>query len=82
MNDYFLINGGDDLTAINDLHIFDRWGNQVFEQFNLLPNDLNKGWNGQFDGQNTSEGVYLYSASLLMKDGMERTVSGMVTLVR
>ncbi len=82
MNDYFVINGGKDLETINDLRIFDRWGNQVFEQTNILPNNLNKGWNGQFDGKNTAEGVYLYTASLLMDDGLERAVSGMVTLVR
>ncbi len=82
INDFFVINAGEDLTAINDFRIFDRWGNQVFQQTSLLPNNLSNGWDGRFDGQNTIEGVYLYTANLLMEDGIERSVSGMVTLVR
>ena len=82
INDYFIINGGKDLTTINELNIFNRWGNQVFKQKNMLPNIPNQGWDGQSGGQASSEGVYLYTASLLMDDGLERKVSGMVTLVR
>ncbi len=82
INDFFVINAGTDLAAINDFRVFDRWGNQVFQQENLASNNLNNGWDGRFDGENTIEGVYLYTADLLMDDGVERSISGMVTLVR
>jgi len=82
INDYFMLNGGTELVAINDFRIFDRWGNQVFNQVNSSSNDLNNGWNGQAEGLNAPSGVYLYTANILMDDGIERTVSGMVTLVR
>lgn len=82
INDFFVINAGTDLAEINNFRIFDRWGNQVFQQTSLVPNNLSSGWDGRFDGQNTIEGVYLYMANLLMDDGVERSVSGMVTLIR
>jgi len=82
INDFFIANGGTDLIAINNFRIFDRLGNQVFLQSTLLPNNLADGWNGQFNGTNVAEGVYLYLVDLVMDDGVERTVSGMVTLVR
>jgi hypothetical protein len=37
LNDYFTIYGRSNLTTINALRIFDRWGNMVFEDFNLTP---------------------------------------------
>ncbi len=41
-----------------ELSIFDRWGNLIF-----FTNDLNKGWNGTFEGKECATGVYVYHFS-------------------
>lgn len=82
INDVFGVNGGTDLTAVIDFRIFDRWGNQVYQRENFSPNNFSNGWDGQFGGQTSAEGVYLYTATLLMDDGVERKASGMVSLIR
>lgn len=82
LNDYFTISGNSDLEQINNFVIFDRWGNQVFRQAALSTTQINTGWNGQFDGNIVPEGVYVYTAQVMMNDGIERTISGMVTLIR
>ncbi len=82
VNDFFTITGGQDLTAVKDLTIIDRWGNQVYQQNASASRDSNKGWDGQSKGKKASTGGYLYTANLFMDDGKERAISGMVTLIR
>jgi gliding motility-associated-like protein len=36
--------------------IYDRWGSRVFET-----NDMQAGWNGDFNGKQAAKGVYLWS---------------------
>lgn len=81
INDFFIINGGQELTSVDNLTIFDRWGNQVYHQTSLS-NGTNKGWDGQSGGKEVSSGVYIYTANVFMDDGKERAISGMVTLIR
>ncbi|MCB0644790.1 MAG: gliding motility-associated C-terminal domain-containing protein, partial [Phaeodactylibacter sp.] len=38
-NDYFTLFGGEDVVQINRMLIFDRWGNLLFENQNMLPGD-------------------------------------------
>jgi len=82
VNDFFTINGGQDLEVVEDLTIIDRWGNQVYRQTATLGRNSDKGWDGQSQGKKVSTGVYLYTANILMNDGIERAISGMVTLIR
>ena len=80
-NDYFNINGSSDLEEIIKLQIFDRWGNVHFTH-SFINRETKAGWDGRSNGQIAPEGVYLYTANLLMDDGIERTISGLVTLLR
>lgn len=82
INDFFTISGGKDLVQIKNFKIFDRWGNQVFAQQELLPNAESMGWDGQIIGKAAAIGVYLYTANLVMDDGKERLFSGVLTLLR
>lgn len=82
VNDFFAINGGQDLTSVEDLTIIDRWGNQIYHQTSSASRDSNKGWDGQSKGKKVSTGVFFYTANLFMDDGNERAISGMVTLIR
>jgi gliding motility-associated-like protein len=82
INDYFNILGGDDLVEIRSIIVFDKWGNQVYADYELLPNQPSSGWDGDFRGRISANGVYTYTTVLLMNDGKERRFSGSFTLVR
>ena len=81
-NSRFTIFGGTDLQSVKSLRIFDRWGGMVFETENLLPNDLQAGWDGTYRGQELSTGVFVFSAVLIYADGAEIPFEGDVLLVR
>jgi gliding motility-associated-like protein len=70
------------VTAINSLDIFDRWGGQVFGAENLEPNLAAVGWDGQVNGEPAKPGVYYYTASVLFLDGLVLPYSGSFTLLR
>lgn len=83
INDYFNILGEDeDLIEIRSLKIFDKWGNLAFMGEHLPPNEARSGWDGTFAGKILGTGIYVYSAVLVMNDGLERNLSGSVSLVR
>ncbi|HMX39943.1 MAG TPA: gliding motility-associated C-terminal domain-containing protein, partial [Saprospiraceae bacterium] len=43
---------------VNHLRIFDRWGNQVFEQRDFSSDDLDAGWDGKHAGHSSPADVY------------------------
>jgi len=47
-------------TVVVAFTIFDRWGNQVFNKQNFLPNIPSSGWDGQFQATSLGEGTYAY----------------------
>ena len=79
VNDIFGILGGDDLTAIEELTIFDRWGAMIFSGAQL---SSGFGWDGKIRGELAPVGSYVFTTTLLMTDGAERQFSGSVMLVR
>ena len=82
-NDRFGIFGDAvDLEEISRLTVFDRWGNLIYQQDNMLPNDADQGWDGTHQGQRVPNGVYVYAADLKMNDGITRRTTGTLTLMR
>lgn len=57
--------------------IFDRWGNIVYHS-----KEDNPKWDGISNGKDCLPGVYVYSISLRNSDGMNKVVSGDLTLIR
>ncbi|WP_187271004.1 T9SS type B sorting domain-containing protein [Neolewinella aurantiaca] len=83
INDYFtLFAAVPNVTAINSLNIFDRWGGQVFGAENLEPNLAASGWDGSTDGEPARNGVYYYTASVRFLDGAVLPYAGSFTLLR
>ena len=79
INDLFTINGGEDLIEISKLDIFDRWGVEVFSS---ASSDLEDGWDGQYEGLPAAVGSYVYRATIVMNDGISRSISGVFALIR
>ncbi|MFN8279920.1 MAG: gliding motility-associated C-terminal domain-containing protein [Saprospiraceae bacterium] len=67
---------------VQNMSIFDRWGNKVFDREHFQPNDPLNGWNGTFRNQIVNPGVYAYILEIKWLDGSSSKLSGDVTLTR
>lgn len=82
-NDFFKLFGGIAVDRIEELNIFNRWGNLVYEGKSLSKgDDLKEGWNGSYNGQRLPADVYAWVADVLYLDGVIKTFSGSVTLIQ
>ncbi len=81
-NDVFIIHGGIDVEKIHVLKIFNRWGEQIFEQNDIQPNDYSVGWDGFFNGEKMNPAVFVYFAEIEFKDGQKIIYKGDVALRR
>jgi gliding motility-associated-like protein len=82
VNDVFSIFGDDDLVSVESLRIFNRWGQLMYEGSELAPEAPALGWDGKTRQGPAPNGVYIYSADLLMEDGQLRNRKGAITLIR
>lgn len=82
VNDNFIINPGKSVRTISSLRVFGRWGEQLFEGVDLVPNDPSLGWDGRRDGEEMPTGVYVWTASVLFLDGEVKEMGGEVVLLR
>lgn len=57
------------------LEVYNRWGTLVFET-----DDVNRGWNGYFDGVIAKQDVYIWRAKGYYTNGQPYDISGDVTL--
>ncbi|MFT4760565.1 MAG: hypothetical protein ACI9XO_002239 [Paraglaciecola sp.] len=64
------------------MKIFNRWGAVLFETSDISPNDLNAGWNGEFNGEVLDAGIYVYFVEVLWVDGMKEILKGDVLLIK
>jgi len=80
-NDRFTLFSREPLP-IHRLAIFDRWGEQVFENQDFFTNSPANGWDGTFRGKLALPGVYVFLAEVEILPGKVAKVQGDVTLVR
>ncbi len=83
-NDDFKIYSGPGVELINFFNVYDRWGNLVHSENNLLPSTSGTGnWDGTFDGKALSPGVYVYAAQIQFIDnGTKLIFRGDITLLK
>lgn len=81
-NDFFTLFAGPRVVEVESMIIFDRWGENVFTATNFAPNDPNFGWDGNLDGEPMNPQVFVYSISLLLRDGTKETFKGDFVLMR
>lgn len=81
LNDFFNVFTDRSIETIDELYIFDRWGEIVYKGLQITPGH-NVGWDGTFHGQPMLPGVYVYLANFRDKIGQEFQVAGDVTLIR
>lgn len=81
-NDYLTVFGGAELERVAFMRVFDRWGEMLYEGYDLTPNSLNSGWDGSFRGREMNPGVFVWVIRVVLIDGSEMDLSGDVTLTR
>ncbi|MBK9023364.1 MAG: gliding motility-associated C-terminal domain-containing protein [Saprospiraceae bacterium] len=83
INDVFYIQTDRNVTRINKLVIFNRWGDVQFSIEDTPPDDPAYGWNGRFGEQKTNTpAVFVYLAVVTLRDGRQLTYKGDITVVR
>lgn len=82
INDWFLITSGSGVKEIEELTIYDRWGNQVFSKSHFLPEDVSSAWDGRINNKDLNAGVFTYKLIVLFNDGRYDLVQGDITLIR
>lgn len=73
---------GKGIYSIQSLKIFNRWGDLVYAQVNMLANDMSKGWNGLHKGQPAPQDVYVYTMDVICENNVILNYKGNVALIR
>lgn len=81
INDLLTIYGGDVVSRVRRLAVYDRWGNAIYEVADL-PADGTAGWDGHYKDKLMDPGVYVYVAEIEFTDGEIRIYKGDVNLIR
>ena len=81
-NTTFQIQNTEQVTMVNKFFIFDRWGNKVYAQEELLPDNSNLSWDGYFNDQLAQQGVYVYLIEVTYVNGNQEVFAGDLTLIR
>ena len=74
-NEFKIIKRG--IATLKYFRIFNRWGNMVFETDNI-----DKGWNGEYNGVPQPFGVYVYEVEAVTTTGRLFQKHGNTTLIR
>lgn len=88
INDEFRVYPCTGVTAINNVSIYDRWGNQVFQRSGI---DVRSGqfcsgglplWEGDARGEDMNKGVFVYVIQVEFLDGVRLTYRGDVSILK
>ena len=82
-NDLWQLMIGNRVDFVEDLRIYDRWGQLHMLREGKLPYyDQQLSWDGTHFGKKVDTGTYFYVATLHLKQGLTEKISGVITLIR
>ena len=82
VNDEYFIPFSPAMTEVEELKIFNRAGSLVFEAFNISRGEeIIKSWDGEFNGQDLRQGVFVVVAQIRFVDGQSLLFQSDVTLI-
>ena len=82
VNDVFMVYSNSAVESIEELLVFDRWGELVCQVKDGIPNYPAYGWDGTFNGQYMNTGVFIYMIRVRYFDGSTQVFKGDITLIR
>lgn len=81
-NDVFTIPANACIQRINELTIYDRWGEVIYECHQVAAGEPLYGWDGRYRGQEAGAGVYAYKLEVALLNGLVSKIRGRVLLIR
>ncbi len=81
-NNRFFLDCDGGVVNIRKLIIADRWGEVIFEKFNIPPGSPDDGWDGYYRGQVVNPDTFVFYAELERFDGTTFEKTGGFSLVR
>lgn len=81
-NDVFFVPQNARIESIEELNVYDRWGNHVFERKEIPAGVEEAGWDGTFQGQKMNPAVFVYFIKYRTLDRQVLIKKGEITLVR
>lgn len=83
LNDIFYVKSFS-LKLVKSFNVYNRWGNLVFTETNIAPNDFQFGWNGKEmnTGEELPPGLYIYHIVAECHNDQELTFQGEITVIR
>ena len=83
VNDLLVVYGKSrQIKQVNLFRLYDRWGELLYEDLQFAPNNEQRGWNGQFRGQDCQAGVYAWYVEVEYVDGYTEAKRGNTILIR
>ncbi len=82
VNDQFSVFGGIEVARIDQLQVFDRWGNLVYDETNIPINDTSTGWDGLLNDQDVVPGIYTYFTTVRFIDDVMLPYTGSIMVSR
>jgi gliding motility-associated-like protein len=76
VNDMIFVKGWG-IRKLLEFRIYNRWGNEVF-----FSDDLNRGWDGMFNGKIQNIDTYVYNVTVELWNGKTESKKGTITLLR
>lgn len=80
-NDVFYPRGSG-VFKIQNIKVFNRWGEVVFEKSNFNPNDAAAGWDGTFKGKPLPPDVFVYILEVVCDNNTALTFKGNIALIK
>ena len=81
-NNQFTLYGNEQVKKVNEIKVFDRWGNAIWQTTTNCLNQPSLGWDGTINGTQIETGVYTFVAEVEIFSGEKKLVSGDITWVK
>ena len=81
LNNAFTIGADASVIGIQDIVIYDRWGELMYQGYHEGNLSSYLGWDGTFKGKKVVQGVYTYMVIFDIIDGTTRKKAGSVTVI-
>lgn len=82
INDRYTFYGNERAIRIEQLQIFDRWGNLVFQADDIAFNEEALGWDGNLKGKAMQPAVFVWKATVILEGGLKEVAYGDLLLMR
>ena len=81
-DDIFYPRCGTGIKLIKTFMVYNRWGEQMFERRNLMPNDASNAWDGTYKGDKPLPDVYVWVVEAVCEGGNTINKKGSITVIR